>query len=120
MGELSFFLVQLWLWHFVIAGVPCLLLVFFGRKRARWQMWEALAFVVPFVLWATLMVANGKGKTLGNAAEVAAISFAIVVAALIRVAVGHKERQPFYPAALLLLLCVVSAGLYFFVPGLPE
>lgn len=114
------FLAQLWLRHVIIAAVPCLLIVIAGRKRARWQRWEIAAFVLPFVVWAVLTITNSTGKTIANAGEAFLISVAIIIAALIRVAVGYKEHQAFYPKALLLLLCCVAVAAYLLTPGLPE
>ena len=120
MSEAAFFLLRIWLGQVAIAALLCLPIMFLGRRRVHWRKWEVAAFVVPFWIWGVLMLINGNGKTLANLQEAVVITLAIPLAALVRVAIGDKGHRLFYPVLALLLLCALSAGLYFFVPGLPE
>lgn len=120
MDEAIPFLFLQWLWHMGVAALLCLPLLVFGRKRARWQCWEVLVLVIPFWLWATLMLMGGKDKSMANLGEAWIISLLIPLAALVRVVVGYRDRQPFYPKLLLLLLCGAAVALYLLMPALPE
>lgn len=120
MDEAAFFLLRIWLGHIAIAVFLCIPIIFLGRKRAHWQRWEVVAFALPFWTWGILMLIGGDGKTLANLQEAVVITFAIPMAASIRVAIGGRKSLLRYSVLILLFLCAVSAGLYFFVPGLPE
>jgi hypothetical protein len=112
---------RLWITHAAIGLVLASPILFFGSKRARWEWWELLAVVIPFALWMGLMFSDlSTGKSLTNLGEFIYISFAIPVAALIRVWVGGTSHQRTYAAALIGLLCGVAAVAFFLTPPLPE
>lgn len=112
---------RLWLVHAVIGLALASPVLFFGRKRARWEWWELLAVIVPFSLWLSLMFSDlYVGKSLANLGECVYISFAVPVVAFIRVWVGGRAHQRGYAAALIGLLCGVAAAAFFLTPPLPE
>ena len=112
----------LWLVHFGSAAVLTAPIVFFGRRRVHWQWWELSAFIVPFAVWALLMLSGlstGK-KSLANLAEPFYFSVALPVAAAIRVSVGTRVQERASAGGLILALCVLAAVVFFVVPSLPE
>jgi hypothetical protein len=112
-----------WLWvaHAVIGLVLSSPILFFGRKRAKWEWWELIAVMIPFSLWFGLMFSDlSVGKSLANLGECFHISFAMPVVAFMRVWVGGTSHQRLYAAALIGVLCGVAAGAFFLTPPLPE
>src|SRR5436190_2135590 len=113
---------RVWLASALIAGVLSAPVVLLGRKRVSWSWWELCALIVRFLVWAFLMcseLATGK-KSLANLGEPFYFSAAVPLAALIRVAVGRRVRESVCAGALLLMLCGVSASVFFLVTFLPE
>src|ERR1043166_5476517 len=116
-GETTTLTVRLWLMHAGIGLVLTSPILFFGRKRARWEWWELVAIVLPFSLWSGLMFSElSTGKSLANLVECIYISFAVPVVAFVRVWVGGKIHQRRYSAALIGLLCGVAAAVFFLTP----
>ena len=114
---------MLWIWfvHAAIATVLSAPIVFFGRKRVHWRSWELLALVLPFIVWSLLMFSDlSTGKSLANLGEPFYFSFAVPVAALVRVAVGTRIAERTFAGCLIAALCVVAVGVFFIVPPLPE
>jgi len=119
-GRLALYL-QLWLIHTLIALVLAAPIVWFGRHRADWRLCELFAVVVPFSLWAGLMLSDfSVGKSLGNLGECIYLSMAVPVAALLRLGFGATSHQRAYSAFLIALLCVTAVGVFFLTPPLPE
>jgi hypothetical protein len=122
-GDLEWATMTAWLWavHAVIGLVLASPILFFGRKRAQWEWWELLAFVIPYSLWSGLMSSDlAVGKSLANLGECGYISFAVPVVAFIRLWVGGRSHQRLYAAALIGVLCGVATGAFFLTPPLPE
>jgi hypothetical protein len=113
---------MLWIWvvHAVIAAVLSAPIAFFGRKRVRWSLLDLLAFILPFAVWLALMAANSVGKSLANLGEPFYFSFAVPIAALIRVIGGHHAGERALSVVLVALLCFAAAGVYWWTPSLPE
>src|SRR4051812_36328545 len=112
----------LWIW-FVYAGIASVLsapIVFFGRKRVHWHLWELLALIIPYLIWLALVFSALKSKSLANLGEPIYISFAVPILALLRVGVGGSIGERVSAASLLAFLCLVAVGVYFAVPCLPE
>ena len=115
-------MVRLWVLHALVALPLAALVALLGRKRVHWRVWELSAVIFPYGVWATLMlspVADGR-KSLANLAEFMFISYAVPVAALIRVAIGSKVRESVCSVCLITLLCLVAAGIFWFTPLQPE
>lgn len=110
----------LWLYHTLIAGVLAAPIVFFGRKRAHWQAYELLAFVLPFSFWAMFMFFGSQSKSMANFGEFFFVAISIPFAALGRVVQGSDKKQLEYSWLWILFLCVVAIATYFLVPSLPE
>jgi hypothetical protein len=112
----------LWIWfvHAVIATVLSLPVIILGSRRVHWNRWDLSAFVLPFAVWLLLMANDGQGKTLANLGEPFFFSFALPVAALVRVAIGTRVREVRCSISLLLLLCLVAIGVFFWTPALDE
>lgn len=112
----------IWLMH---AGIACVLsapIVYFGRRRVHWQLWELLVLVLPFGVWTVLMfseLSTGK-KSLSNLGEPFYFAVGIPVAALARVAIGSQVSERMCAGALIAMLCIVAGGVFFLVPALPE
>jgi hypothetical protein len=91
-----------------------------GRKRIHWGLLDLLAFLLPFAVWAALMFASSSGKSLANLAEPFYFSFAIPVAALVRVMVGTHVDERTRSICLVALLCLTAAAVYVWTPAIPE
>ena len=117
--EIIGLILMLWSCHALIAGVLSAPIVFFGRKRARWQAWELIAFVFPFSLWMLLSFLGSRPKSMANFVEPFYVAVAIPLAALGRVVLGGKKPVE-HSWLLILLLCGVAVATYFVVPSLPE
>jgi hypothetical protein len=105
----------------VLGSVPIILLGW-ATERVHWRPWDCLAVVLPFLTWLALKysdLATGP-KNWTNVAEPIYFSFAVPVAALVRVAVGKRIRESVSSAALIAWLCFVAAVVLFFTPPLPE
>ena len=115
-------LLRIWAMHTAIAVVSSAPIVFFGRKRVRWRLWELLVLVLPFTVWTLLMFSEfstGR-KSLANLGEPFYIALGAPVAAFVRVAVGSRIPDSVCIASLIATLCLVAAGVFFIVPPLPE
>jgi hypothetical protein len=112
----------IWSAHAVIGAALSAPILFFGRKRIGWANWEFLALVVPFCLWAVLMLSplSAGRKSLSNLGEPVYISFAMPALALLRIGVGRRLSERVYAASFITVLCVVAATVFFMVPFKPE
>ena len=111
-----------WLLQTIVAAVFTAPVVFFARRRVHWNAWELLAFVGPFLVWSLLMFSDlSKGrKSLSNLIEPAILGMAICLAAIVRASFGARFPESRLAGALLVGLCIIAAGIFFFVPALPE
>ena len=115
------FFLALWVMFLVPAGVLSGPLIFLGRHRAQWRLWELSAFVLPYWTWVVCNLIDCSGKSLSNAAiEPICIAVAVSPAVLIRVAIGRPSWRWRVSAALIGVLCCLGVALWAFVPGLPE
>jgi len=107
-------LVALWLAHIVIAAWAVVPMAVIGRRRAAWESWEALDFVVPFWTWALLMLSPAaSGKSLANLGEAGYISAAIIVATAVRLFWGQRPHKRLLSALLLAAVVGVAVGGFF-------
>ena len=111
-----------WSLQFGIAAVLSAPFVFFGRKRAQWRWWELLAFVLPFAVWLLLTDSSlsiGR-KGYGNLNEIFYLALGVPLAAMVRVAIGPRPavraHVGWVAAALVGVLCVAAAAVFFLVP----
>ncbi|HEY5914327.1 MAG TPA: hypothetical protein VJA21_27370 [Verrucomicrobiae bacterium] len=112
----------IWTMHAVVGAALAGPIRFLGRKRAPWAAWELLALVVPFCVWLALMsspLATGR-KSLANIGEPVYISFAMPVAALVRVALGKSIGERSCAVVLISLLCFAAAAAFLMTPMKPE
>jgi len=93
---------------------------FFGRRRVRWNRWDFALVLLPFAVWAVLIMNYDTGKSLANLAEAFWLGCAVPVAPVLRLAVGARVPQRLLALGLLVTTCLVAVGLWAFVPGLPE
>lgn len=103
-----------------ISVVLSLPLLYLGRRRARWRLWESMGFILPFCIWGVWMMLDGSGKSLANLSECFIISLAPPLAVAIRVVLGHRRGQWPYSGILIALLCGVAIATYLLTPSLPE
>ena len=110
----------LWLFYlipsFVIAGP----IIFSTLKKIKWCRYDFAMFLLPFGIWAYLMLAHGKGKGIGNLLEGLIIGFIIPLAPIIRLIIRDKMNQKDLALGLLVLLCLIAISLWAFMPGFPE
>jgi hypothetical protein len=110
----------IWLIHAGIALLLAAPIVFIGRKRVRWRVWELLAVIIPFCIWAIMMYSDlsmGR-KALGNIVETFYFAIAVPVAAIARVSIGSKIPERFCAIFLIFLMCLVAIALFFVMPPL--
>jgi hypothetical protein len=100
-----------------LLAVPVIAL---GWNRAGWRCCEVAALVIPFLVWWTFIELELVNKGPGNQAECIFLTPLIVMAALLRVAVGRRSSGWVCFVALLGTLCLAAAGIYVFTPSLPE
>jgi hypothetical protein len=119
-GEL-FSLIGLWGVFLLWAGLLSGPLIYFGRHRARWELFELSVFIFPFWSWAVCCVINDNGKSLSNlAVELITLVLCVPLAALVRVLVGHPAWRWRVSAAMIGVLTLLAVCLWAFIPGLPE
>jgi hypothetical protein len=105
----------------VLGSVPIILLGW-ATRRVHWRSLDGLAVVLPFLTWLALRysgLATGP-KNWTNVAEPIYFSFAVPVAALVRVIVGPRICESVCSGCLIAWLCFVAAVVYFFAPASPE
>jgi hypothetical protein len=115
-------LTLIWMMHALLAAALTAPVVFFGRRRVHWLWWESAVFILPFSVWTALSFSDlpAGNKSLGNLVEPFYFSFAILVAAIIRVAIGNRPGNRIIAGILVSAVCGVAAAVFFFVPSLPE
>ena len=112
----------LWAGHIIIAAWAVVPMAVLGRRRAAWEYWEALVFLVPFGAWALLSaspMAVGT-KSISNLGEPGTISLAIILGTAIRLAWGQRPYRRVLAAVLIAAITGVAMGVFFFTPLLPE
>ncbi len=96
-------------------------IIYFGRKRVRWEVWEIIAFILPCVAWSLLMGSDlSLGKSMANLGEPIFFAPAIPLAALIRVLLARALPERFVSVMLQLILCAIAVATFFLTPPLPE
>lgn len=115
-------LALIWLIHAGIAGFLTAPIVFFGRRRVHWRVWEVVVFIAPFIIWCALMFSGLEAgrKSLSNLGEPFYFALAIPVAAAVRVIIGNRGSQRLVAGVLVVIVCLVAVATFFIVPPLPE
>ncbi|MEX1231314.1 MAG: hypothetical protein WEB58_13800 [Planctomycetaceae bacterium] len=114
-------MILIWVVHAGIAAVLSSPIIFFGRKRVQWRLWELLISVIPFTVWTLLSFSElAMGKSLANLGEPFYFAPAIPALAFIRVAVGSRFSETLCAVVLIAVMCLIAAGVFFVVPPLPE
>jgi hypothetical protein len=115
-------LLGIWFMYAVPASVLSAPIVFFGRKRVHWHFWELSVLVLPLQVWLLLLFSQAVpiSKTLSNLGEPFYFSFAVPVAALVRVATGARVAERVLAVCLIAALCGVAAIVFLVVPPMPE
>ncbi len=91
-----------------------------GRRRTTWLWSDYGTAVLPFVTWATLLIWDASNKSLANLGEALWLGCVVPVSAIIRVIAGKRANEWLLSIALLVILCLIAAGLWRFTPSLPE
>jgi hypothetical protein len=112
----------IWAMQALVGAALAAPILFLGRKRVGWANWELLALIVPYFVWAVLMLSplSAGRKSLANLGEPVCISFAMPVLALVRVAVGRRLPEAICGVGFITALCAVAAAVFFIVPFKPE
>ena len=108
-----------WIWYLV----PMILVLpmwYFGRYRVKWNIWDYSFLVVPYTVWFALMIYNDRGKTMSNLSEAIILGGIVLLAPIIRLIVSDKMDQNRLSLILMIVMCVVSWCVWFFMPSLPE
>ncbi len=107
--------------YFLIPSLPvCLAVWFLARKRVQWNTLDFLILVVPYVLWMILAVVVNLPKSMSNLIELLGLGLAVALAPIIRLIPPKGWDGKLIAAILLIAACAGAAGIYFFVPCLPE
>lgn len=117
-GDLVGTILAVWFVHFCLAVLLASPLLWLGRNRAQWRLWEGTAFVVPYGLWIVLFIYGHSGKSPTNLLEFVSISLTIPLAVLTRTLLGHTRRQWLASVALIFLLCGVAVATFLVTPPL--
>lgn len=122
--SMRFFLHEAWpgliLWWLVAylptALVFCVPVWWFGRGRVKWSKLDLLLLVVPYFLWASLLVSNARGKSWGNLSEGAALGIVVGIVAAIRVILANRVNPQVLTLVGLAVASTVGGLLWGFVP----
>jgi dolichyl-phosphate-mannose--protein O-mannosyl transferase len=106
-----------WLIHAAVGATLSVPVLWIGRKRIRWTNWELLALVVPFCVWLLLSLSpfSYGRKSFANIGEPIYISFAMPIAALLRVGIGQNLGRATVILIVLGCLCGVAVATFFLV-----
>jgi hypothetical protein len=115
MEELGLMLL-LWSYHVAIAAVLSAPIIFFGRKRVEWRVWELLAGILPFAAWSVLMFSDLRTKSLANLGEPFYFALGVPVGCLVRVGIGRKMPEVLVAEGLIAVMCVVAVAVYLRFP----
>ena len=112
----------IWMVHAAVGAALSAPILWFGRKRITRTGWELLALVIPSCIWFLLMLSplSTGQKSLANIGEPIYISFAMPVAAILRVAIGQHLGRMASMLIVIGVLCGVAAAIFFLVPWKPE
>ncbi|MEX0713406.1 MAG: hypothetical protein WD278_13705 [Pirellulales bacterium] len=115
-------LLYAWLWfvHAAIAVVLSAPVVFLARRRVRWVLYDLLALIAPFIVWAVLMAHGPAGKSLANFGEAFYLGLVVPLALLLRASFGRREPVQRYSLLMTSLLCLAAVAIFFLTPSLPE
>jgi hypothetical protein len=111
----------IWLVHAAVGATLSAPIVWFGRKRIAWTNWELLTLTIPFCVWLLLMLSSLSygGKSFANIGEPIYISFAMPLAAVLRVSIGQHLRPAMGALIAAALLCGIAVAIFFLVPMKP-
>ena len=110
--------VVLWWIHLAYLVIPSLLIYWFTRKFAHYEIWECLVFILPFAAWFSMLHLYPKpgGSGLGNLFDWKPLAIAIPVSMLIRSSAGKLRYKRLISAILLLVLCLIAIWSHFHFP----
>ncbi len=110
----------IWLIHASVAVAISFPIVLLGRHRVEWRGWDLLAFAVPFCVWLVFWLYGHKtNKGISNIlGEPLLLSLAMPLAAFFRICIGRVFKAPHTVAALIALLCIGAALIYFYAPDM--
>jgi hypothetical protein len=106
----------------LMISVPIL---FIRRERVQRRRFVAFAVVLPLVTWLSLMLIGMLSSSMPVKSEsnffteAVYLSYAVPVAAFIRVRVGRRMSEKTFSALLVASLCVVAAGIACLTPIMP-
>jgi len=109
-----------WLIHllpFLLIALPVWI---FARKRVEWNKWDFSIVIIPFAVWAFLMLAHSNSKGLGNWLEGLLIGCIASLTPIIRVIIKNKINQIRFAQGLMVALCVIAIGCWAFIPASME
>jgi hypothetical protein len=107
--------------HVGLAGLVAVPVALIWRRRARWQAWELLIFVVPYSVWILWHFYGHKSKGFANyQLECCILGAMIAIATVIRVAYGDRRYRAFLSVFLIALTCAAVTTAYLILPPLSE
>ena len=110
-----------WFLHLVPAAGIATPIWFLGKSRVRWFKWEYSILVVPYTLWAILLLYDSTDKTLANVnAEALALGLVVPMVPMVRLAIGQRVSPRAVALVGILAVSMVGVLLWKFTPRLPE
>lgn len=122
MGAIPLFLIP-WLLHVTVAAVVLTPAVLLARKRVRWRWRELWTLVIPFAVWAALMLSDQAtgAKSLSNlVVEPALLGLVVGASAWGRLLIAPWWGRTGTMMLLVIALAGAAAGVFFLIPALPE
>jgi hypothetical protein len=114
-------LMLLWLAFYLPASLAsCSPAWWFGRKRVAWSLGDSLVLVVPFLVWASLLVIDDTGKSWGNLWEAVLVGLAAPLAPILRIAAGNRIDRRLAVVVGILMVSLVGVMLWAWVPAISE
>jgi len=114
-------LMMFWLLHLVPAAGIAVPVWYLGRNRIRWFKWEYSTLVVPYTLWAILLLYDSTDKTLANLnAEPLALGLVVPIIPMVRLAIGQRVSPRAVALVGILAVSMVGVLLWKFMPGISE
>jgi len=109
-----------WLVHLCIAVILSIPVAYFSRRRVPWHRLDLLAFIIPFFAWYLLIYFGPDKGFLNCFLEPVLLALAVFAATLIRVVIGNRIPEKRCRAGLIGSLTLLTIGIYFLVPSLPN
>lgn len=101
-------------------SIPCFLVVYFTRHRAKWGFYDFSITILPFTCWYFTFILNRNKKSLSNLSEWLILLIIVPIFLLTRGLLGKNRFKITISIALTALACAAAIALAVIVPCWPE